>query len=163
MSLEVEDLALVLLVDFSELALETYHAARQLLVYLCEVYQVLLVLAVQVLDLRKQVGQRELGQQRVLLHVLVNHVAHLRQFHQLTRLVRQNAHDLVLDQNLLHQRPLLLLLLFRLSCLLLWSLLLLFLFRLSCLLLCSTVLLSLLFCRTRLPIGIDHCYALVSD
>ncbi len=56
MSLEVEDLALVLLVDFGELALEYYHAAGELLVDLCEVYQVLLVLAVQVLDLRKQVG-----------------------------------------------------------------------------------------------------------
>lgn len=53
LGLQVQDLALVLLVHLRELALETYHAAGELLVDLCEVYHVLLVLLVQVLNLRK--------------------------------------------------------------------------------------------------------------
>ena len=56
LGLEVENLALILLVDLAELVLETDHAAGELLVNLVKVYHMLDVLLVQVLYLREQIG-----------------------------------------------------------------------------------------------------------
>jgi hypothetical protein len=56
LGLEVENLALILLVDLAELVLETDHAEGELLVNLVKVYHMLDVLLVKVLYLREQIG-----------------------------------------------------------------------------------------------------------
>lgn len=55
--LKIKNLPLILLVDLTELVLETDHAACELFVNLVEVYNVLDVLFVQVFDLWEQVGK----------------------------------------------------------------------------------------------------------
>ena len=54
--LKIKNLPLILLINLIELVLETDHAAGELFVNLVEVYHVLDVLLVQILDLWKQVG-----------------------------------------------------------------------------------------------------------